>query len=360
MYVIILLCQRLICRQHFVQKKQVQHQKRHFEFQVTIFGQSAGAQSVFVQLMSAKADGLFRAAIVESAPFGIPYRDKTEALLLTKKVSEILRCKNADILCLRSKTTNEINDAEETAMFRITSGKLDEYFEPFGPLIDGDEILMQPMEAAKLGKFQKVPVMLGTVSEEGIFFVYAVWNRTLSKTEYESALAALHPTNFRTLEAEYPPANTSDLRYELSQVMADYLFTCPTRNVTQNLIERGNNQTYLYVFDHATVAKGSWGNATYCEGHVCHAAELGYVFQNRIVGNITRDEAILSELMEIYWTNFAYTMDPNKGLGSPSLPWPQYNPNGSTILHFKTPQSHVTSQFRHDQCKFWDNFGYNP
>lgn len=327
---------------------------------MTIFGQSAGAQSVFVHLMSSKTVGMFRAAIVESAPFAVPYRTKTEALLLTRKVSEILRCRDADVVCLRNKTTDEVNDAEEKVWFKVTAARFNEYLEPIGPIIDGDEIVLQPMAAARVGKFQKVPVIMGTVSEEGRLFVYGAWNRSLDKTGYEAALVLLHPTNFRQVEAEYPAANVTDFRGELSQVVTDYLFTCATRNVSEHFRKHGNKQTYLYVFDHATVARGSWGNSTFCEGHVCHAEELGYVFQNQIVGNKTRDEEVLSEVMEMYWTNFAHTMNPNEGWRNPRFNWPQYSPEESSIMYFKTPQSNTVVQYRPQQCTFWDKFGYDP
>ena len=315
---------------------------------------------MFIHIMSPKTDGLFRAAIVESAPFAIPYRSKSEALLLTEKVKEALKCKGADMSCIRSKSVDEISEAQETVMFKKTSNKLAEYFEPYGPIVDGDEVQMQPMDAAKNGAFRKMPVMLGTVSEEGVLFVYGAWKLRLTKPEYESALTLLHPTNHRQLEAEYPTINTTDLRPELAQVLTDYLFTCATRNVTTNFLRHGNNQTYLYIFDHATTARGGWGNDTYCEGHVCHAEELGYVFQNSIVGNTTKDEAVLSELMEMYWTNFAYNMDPNVGLKSPRLSWPPYNPKGTTLMYLQTPASDVIPQYRQQQCEFWDDFGYNP
>lgn len=325
-----------------------------------MFGQSAGAQSVFIHMMSSKSDGLFRAAIIESAPFAVPYRNKEEALFLSRRVSEIIKCEAADIVCLRNKSVEDINEAQQAVTLKITSGKFDEYFEPIGPIVDGDEITVQPMVAAMIGSFRKIPVILGTVSEEGRFFVYSVWNRTLTKVEYESALAILHPTDFRKLEEEYHITNETDLRDELSQVVSDYLFTCATRNATQNIIKRNDNQTYLYVFDHATEARGGWGKDTFCEGHACHASELGYVFQNRLVGMPTAEEDQLSELMLMYWSNFAHTLNPNSGPRCPKLRWPVYRAREPVLMYFQTPESDVLSQYRKPQCDFWDSFGFNP
>ena len=42
---------------------------------ITVFGQSAGAMSIGAQLASPAFKGLYKHAILESEPFGIPFRD---------------------------------------------------------------------------------------------------------------------------------------------------------------------------------------------------------------------------------------------------------------------------------------------
>jgi len=155
--------------------------------QVTLFGQSAGAQSVFIHLMSSLSFGLFRAAIVESSPFAVPYRTKDEARVLSDRVRELLKCRERDFNCLLNKTVDEVNDAQQRVSFEITGGKFNLYFEPIGPIIDGTDITLQPLTAASLGKFRDIPTMLGTVSEEGRLFVYGSWKHVLNKDEYEAA-----------------------------------------------------------------------------------------------------------------------------------------------------------------------------
>ncbi|WAR11767.1 D2-like protein, partial [Mya arenaria] len=326
-------------------------------FKVTLFGQSAGAQSVFIHVMSPPSNSLFRAAIVESAPFAVPYRTKDEARLLATKFRELLKCREGDFQCLLNKTVEEINDAQQDVTFKITGGKLDEYFEPIGPVVDGVDVPMQPMAAARLGKFRKLPLMLGTVTEEGRLFVYGAWKLNLKRTEYEAALAAIHPSHFEEVETEYPPSDVPDLRDELCEVVTDYLFTCATRNVSENILKGGNSSTFLYVFDHATNGTGGWGKDTFCEGHVCHAEELAYIFQNSWVKG-TPDEGTLSQLMVLYWSNFAHSMNPSVGPRSPLLRWFPYSPGSKTIMHFKTPTPECITQFRKQQCDFWDTVGY--
>lgn len=328
---------------------------------VTLFGESAGAQSTFIHMMSPKSNGQFRAAIMESSPFAVPYRDKTDALDLTRRVRDILGCPEKDaIACLRSKTVDEINEAQEKITFKITAKKLNEYYEPIGPIVDGVELLMQPMAAAALGKYRKVPMILGTNTEEGRLFVYLIAKINLTRTEYETALAIIHPNHFEEIEKFYKTKpDQVDYRDDLSQVITDYLFTCANRNTTRNVAKRNAGASYMYVFDHATIARGGWGKDSFCEGHVCHGAELGYIFQNQIFGEPTPDEATLGESMLMYWTNFAYTLDPNVGLRSPSLTWPAYSANKTSTMHFVTPKNDLFNDYKEEYCNFWDAVGYN-
>lgn len=260
--------------------------------------------------------------------------------------------------CLRNKTFEEINEAQEKMTHEITAGKVNEYYEPVGPVVDGVDIATQPMFAAAKGYFQKIPMMVGTVTEEGRMFVYGVWKLKLTKAEYEAALAAIHPKQFEYIEKVYSPqSGLTDYKDNLCVVVTDFLFTCATRNSTLNVVNNNDANVFRYVFDHATVAHGGWGKDTYCEGHVCHAEELGFVFGNQVSGKETADEKRLSESLMMYWSNFAYSLDPNDGKRSPGLIWPAYRFNTST-MHFQTPQNNIMNDYRVEYCEVWDSVGY--
>ncbi|KAL4234710.1 hypothetical protein ACF0H5_006352 [Mactra antiquata] len=328
---------------------------------VILFGQSAGAQSTYAHMMSRRSEGLFRGVIVESAPFALPYRTKGEALIIASKVKEMARCEVGDVMeCLRSKSAEEINDIQEKLTFRITGTKIDEYFEPIGPVLDGNDVSSQPMTAAAKGYFQKIPIMLGTVSEEGRLFVYGVWKLKLTKTEYELAIDGLHPGHSEAINKLYPPKpDENDFRDSLSLIVTDSLFLCPTMNASINMVQNGDVNVFAYLFDHATVEHGGWGKDSFCEGHVCHAEELGFLFGNHLAGNPTPDEVILSETLMIYWTNFAHSLDPNIGKYSPAMTWPAFRPNSTHILHFQTPQNNILGNYRKEYCDVWDKIGYD-
>jgi carboxylesterase type B len=69
---------------------------------VTLFCQSAGAQSTAIHLTNGKADGLFRNAIIQSSPFSIRYKTKEEVLFLGDFIANFVNCpgKANKVLCV--------------------------------------------------------------------------------------------------------------------------------------------------------------------------------------------------------------------------------------------------------------------
>ena len=68
---------------------------------MTIFGQSAGAESIACHMTSPVSDKLFHQAILESNPFGLPFRDLKDAQELANLFAGELGCEDID--CLRTK-----------------------------------------------------------------------------------------------------------------------------------------------------------------------------------------------------------------------------------------------------------------
>ena len=329
---------------------------------MTLFGQSAGGQSTAIHLASEKSKGLFRNAIMESSPFDIPFKNPYEALYLTSIIRQLLNCTDDDYMtCLRSKTSDEIADAQRTSRQEVTSLKIMEFFEPLGPFVDGREIKMELIDAFQQNKVFPVPTMIGTNSEETRIFVYEAWTKPLSDLEYIAVLYATYPSHLGTTLKLYPiPPGTNDTRDLLTQLGTDFIFTCVARNVSQNLLKHGETSVYRYVFDHVFSFDG-WGKFHCCDKHVCHGEEIPFVFHSADQSgfNFDKDEELLSDSIVKYWTNFAYTSDPNKGPHTVKLVWPLYNPTKASVIRFKTPESEImTSPYRKDFCDYWDAIGY--
>ncbi|KAI1887975.1 hypothetical protein AGOR_G00180290 [Albula goreensis] len=67
---------------------------------VTIFGESAGAQSVSLHLMIQSSMPLFKQAVFQSLPFSIPLKTRHDALKLGKNFAELANCSARDLPCL--------------------------------------------------------------------------------------------------------------------------------------------------------------------------------------------------------------------------------------------------------------------
>jgi len=71
--------------------------------QVTLFGQSAGAESIGVHLTSPYSEELFQQAIMESNPFGLPFRNLSDAQEYGAIFAKAAGCEANDMTCLRAK-----------------------------------------------------------------------------------------------------------------------------------------------------------------------------------------------------------------------------------------------------------------
>lgn len=93
-------------------------------------------------------------------------------------------CPDSDLDCLLSKSVDEIITAQVAAEKYLTLTKPLEMFLPWTPTrtfliffllifrVDGVQFTMQPLNAFALGHYQKMPMIVGCVSEEVLVFIY--------------------------------------------------------------------------------------------------------------------------------------------------------------------------------------------
>ncbi|XP_012940968.1 cAMP-regulated D2 protein [Aplysia californica] len=281
---------------------------------VTIFGQSAGAQSVIQHLLSESSSSYFHNAIVESSPAGLPYKTYDEAFVLAGLFAEAVGCPIADLNCMRGKSAQEVAEAAYRTRKDVASAKFLELFEPYGPYVDGSEVKGQPVDMFTSGHFAKKPLILGTTREETVLYIYSSFNHSVDVQEFLVLIEAVRPSKGLEILEMYPPTGTPpDQREVLVNISTDLVFTCPTRNISRAVSTAAGAGTWLYLWDHAFSFPG-WGHVTYCEGRVCHGSELPYVFATAYKGNFsfTPEETVLSNNVISYWSNFAWNGDPNK------------------------------------------------
>jgi carboxylesterase type B len=223
----------------------------------------------------------------------------------------------------------------------------------------------QPLALWLKGDFNKVPMIMGTVSEEARMFVWSGFPGTISKLEYDAVLDVIFPKVAKEVRMEYPPSlHTKDCREETSVLATDYIMACSTRAAATGLHDH-DSPVYIYEFDHAWSMRGAWGpNYTECEGHVCHGAELPFVFNTATYCDyaLDDDEKKLADQMGVYWTNFAKYHNPN-GPSEKSLKglpvWPQFDNTTDKLVYMTAENITIKDHVRSEYCNFWDGLGYN-
>uniref|UniRef100_A0AAV2IZK1 Alkylated DNA repair protein AlkB homologue 8 N-terminal domain-containing protein n=1 Tax=Knipowitschia caucasica TaxID=637954 RepID=A0AAV2IZK1_KNICA len=88
---------------------------------VSIFGESAGAQSVSLHLMMQSSAPLFQQAVLQSLPFSIPLKPRHDAVKLGKSFAQQTNCSVSDLVCLLSLSAEEVLAAQmKTSEAQIT------------------------------------------------------------------------------------------------------------------------------------------------------------------------------------------------------------------------------------------------
>lgn len=325
---------------------------------VTLWGESAGAMSIGLHILSSPGSkGLYRTAIMESNPLGIPYKTLKQYSDISKRFASNLGCEKDDIECMRAKLPEVVLDAQAQKDLMIPSvfhGIVD--FLTWAPVVDGEVITSQPITEITTGNLI-TNIIIGTNKNEGLLFVElvkaAMGKKTLSAFDYALAVDYLiRDRDFRKKVLEKYPSVDGDNTYAASKLITDYLFVCPTLYTAK----KSSPDTWSYSFDHIS-SFNYWKNTPACATAVCHGAELPYVFHTPSGRgfSFTLQESELSDLMIEYWTSFAKASAPV----SRSTKWPRFR-NGSSTLVFNTPISDINTVSGLDaNCSLWDQSGYN-
>ncbi|KAL4660230.1 crystal protein-like [Arapaima gigas] len=335
---------------------------------VTIFGESAGAQSVGLHLMIQTSQPLFQQAVLQSLPFSIPLKTRHEALKLGKEFAKVANCSANDMVCLLSLSPQAILAAQIKACSKIVNPfRFLEMFEVWGPCIDGGLIKEQAVTAFQNGHWQREkPILLGTTSEEGVIFVYGVFSKpvtVLECTVYATAIFRQHA--LKILHKYLPLFKGTDKRAMLSQIVTDYVFLCPSRKSAREAIQSGS-AAWMYVFDHVVSDRRVWDGLNFCYDHVCHGAELPFLFSSATVANFTLSpaEKLLANRMLCSWGTFAQAGDPSTLSVQSAFchqqrlpPWPQYSGDSNWLVMNFTVRSHPQASPRDPICDFWDTLG---
>jgi len=286
---------------------------------VTIFGESAGANSVGTLLALPAARGLFHQAIAQSGA-GAWVSTRERAALIATRTIDALPIRPGDIEALQALPVGEILAAKPDLSDEAQGGIAGLAWQP---VIDGDVLPGPPIDVVASGSAAGVHLLTGTNQHE--ITLFQVLDPTLAELDDAAIvdrLAALvtDPAGLlRTYRALTPDATPKQL---WSALATDGVFRMPAVHLAEAQGRHG--RTWMYRFTWETPVFGGALRST-------HALEIPFVFDtltqpgaDKLTGT-GPERATIADTMHRAWIEFARTGDPG---------WPAYEKPRRATMRF--------------------------
>ena len=283
---------------------------------ITVFGESAGALSL-AALLAAAPPGLVRRAIVQSGG-GSHVLAREQAAVTTAALAADLGVAPADLVDVP-------DEGLVAAVGRLAANPPDLAVDglrdplmglaPLGPVLDGELLDRQPVDAVAAGAAAEVDLLVGSNAEEMALYRMVFDVVGVPAPDEDALLGAvtrLHPDPADVVAA-YRSAGRGTTPAEVADAVGtDWMFGVPTRR----LADAHTGSTWRYRFDWRSPGHDGRLGAS-------HAMELPFVFD--VVGRVdtgalavpdTDETRALAARMRTAWVAFARDGDP----GWPAVP----------------------------------------
>lgn len=291
---------------------------------VTIAGESAGAQDVGLLLAAPAANRLFHKAIMQSGTpgFGLPFRSLEEAERIGDQADAILGT-GGDVAKLRTVSVPALLKADKE--LHDDALESDDYMW-IRTTIDGAVLPDHPR--VLLSRAPARPLIVGSNRFE--------LDLPGGRPHRDAFVAKAFEANVARARAFYrldrpDPAPDPRLGTRDQQIATDVTFRCPAVAMAALMASRGA-PVWHYEFDAAPGGAKTW-----------HAAEIPYAF-----GEETFADGLS---LRPYWLEFARTGDPNAA----SLPdWPRFTRQSPVHVRFDASGATPQGPLRPEICGLLD------
>jgi para-nitrobenzyl esterase len=298
---------------------------------VMIYGQSGGGSKVTCLMGMPSAAGLFHRASVQSGGGGNP-PGAEQSRELSRQIIKDLGLAPNDLASLQKMEWAKLNAAANAAAAKI-NGPMPRTLgmgSPagatprvgMGPTLDGSVVTMRSFYEAAPEISRNVPMLIGSVSEEGNRMsskpTEAEWLATLAGTLADAKASAL----IAAMKKAHPEKSIRTLSYGVSGLLV-------RNNVTRMAkmkFELKAAPVYQYYF--------TWQSPMLEDAGAWHTAELAFCFDNakrceQGTGNTPEAQALAMK-MATAWANFARTGNPSQ----PGLTWTPTDPTRCPTMVF--------------------------
>jgi len=310
---------------------------------ITIFGESAGGESVAHLLSSPLSKGLFHKAILQSPANSGQMMHLFEPFLDYPKGEDRGTAFAAQA---GVKGTNQLEKLRKCSAQQLQ--KIIQQQDTLGgfyPIIDGYVLPKSPFLAFEEGEQHQVPVLLGSNANEGTL-IHRMFPTPMMEFRFQPMDVDKLPPIFYdefSEEAEallklYPGLENREAKAEID-FLGDDMFGAKARFYAEKIAE-SNQSSFYYLFTRTPPSPKQSAGAF-------HAAELPFV-HGKSVPILPLDEADqkLSGVMVNYWTQFAKTGNPN---GNSNPEWTTFDPNNPQWMILDTKKVRMESVDREDK-----------
>jgi len=306
--------------------------------QVTIAGESAGSISVSTLMASPLAQGLFARAIGESGALIAPIAPVTLKTMEQRGETFARKLGTSSLEALRQIPADKLLQA--TSDMGSADADVD---------IDGYLLREAPAETFARGAQAKVPLLLGSNSQEG-YYTAIIGQQTPTPANYRAAIEKQFGAQSDRVLALYPGDNGTQVKRSGTALAGDLFIAHSTWRWMDLHRSSSGAPVYYYYFTQPRPARRHPAADEVADSGAVHSGEIEYALGN-LDGNTvyawTPADREASRVMEGYFANFIKTGNPNGG----SLPaWPAVQESDGGLLR-QTIDAHTRTEADHGAAR---------